>query len=123
MKIRELLKPEAVRVDAEVKTKEEALNMLIDLHDQAGNLSDKAVYARDVFEREAECVTAIGQGIAIPHAKSAAVRTPGLAALTVRISVNEKQTGLVIESGAAHNCIVSGRRQLSDLVERALIPG
>ena len=83
MKIRELLKPEAVRVDAEVKTKEEALNMLIDLHDQAGNLSDKAVYARDVFEREAECVTAIGQGIAIPHAKSAAVRTPGLAALTV----------------------------------------
>lgn len=83
MRIRDLLRPEAIKVNADVKTKEEALNVMIDLHDQVGNLADKTVYARDVFERESECVTAIGQGIAIPHAKSDAVRTPGLSALTV----------------------------------------
>ena len=83
MKIKDLLKPEAVITGANVESKDQAISMLIDLHDKVGNLSDKAAYAQAVLQREAECVTAIGQGLAIPHAKSDAVRTPGLAAITV----------------------------------------
>ena len=83
MKITELLRPEAIRTGADVTDKGQAINTLIDLHDGAGNLSDKAGYTRDVLTREAECVTAIGYGLAIPHAKSGAVKRPGLAAVTV----------------------------------------
>lgn len=83
MKIRDLLKPEAILTGANVTSKDQAISALIDLHDQAGNLSDKAAYTQAVLKRESECVTAIGQGLAIPHAKSDAVRQPGLAALTV----------------------------------------
>lgn len=83
MKIKDLLKPEAVITGANVESKDQAISMLIDLHDKVGNLSDKAAYTQAVLQREAECVTAIGQGLAIPHAKSDAVRTPGLAAITV----------------------------------------
>ena len=83
MNISELLKPEAIVTHAQVRSKEAVLDTLVDLHDGAGNLTDRAAFKRDVLAREAECVTAIGYGIAIPHAKSAAVRTPGLAAITV----------------------------------------
>ena len=83
MKMSDLLKPEAIIIGANVASKDQAIHTLIDLHDQVGNLSDKAVYTQDVLRREKECVTAIGEGIAIPHAKSDAVKNPGLAAITV----------------------------------------
>lgn len=83
MKIRTLLNPESIIIDAKVESKDQAIHILVDLHDQAGHLSDKAAYLQGVLHREAECRTAIGQGIAIPHAKSDAVQQPGLAAITV----------------------------------------
>ena len=83
MKIRALLPPEAIIVRADVQTKEAAIDLLAELHDQVGHLSDKEAYERDVWKREGECVTAIGMGIAVPHAKSDAVKQAGLAAITV----------------------------------------
>ena len=83
MKIRALLPPEAIIVRADVQTKEAAIDLLAELHDQVGHLSDKEVYERDVWKREGECVTAIGMGMAVPHAKSDAVKQAGLAAITV----------------------------------------
>ena len=83
MRITDLLKPDAIRLDASVHTRDEAIDLLVDLHNQVGNLTDKAAYKQGILDREASGTTAIGDGIAIPHAKSAAVRTPGLAALTV----------------------------------------
>ena len=83
MKIRALLPPEAIIVRADVQTKEAAINLLAELHDQVGHLSDKEAYERDVWKREGECVTAIGMGMAVPHAKSDAVKQAGLAAITV----------------------------------------
>lgn len=83
MKIRALLNPESIIVDANAASKDQAIRILVDLHDQAGHLSDKAAYLEGVLQREAECRTAIGLGIAIPHAKSDAVQQPGLAAITV----------------------------------------
>ena len=83
MKIRALLPPEAIIVRADVQTKEAAIDLLAELHDQVGHLSDKEAYERDVWKREGECVTAIGMGMAVPHAKSDAVKQGGLAAITV----------------------------------------
>ena len=68
---------------ADVQTKEAAIDLLAELHDQVGHLSDKEAYERDVWKREGECVTAIGMGMAVPHAKSDAVKQAGLAAITV----------------------------------------
>ena len=50
---------------------------------QRGNISDKASYRRQVGEREKESTTGIGEGIAIPHGKCAAVAAPGLAAMVI----------------------------------------
>ena len=83
MKIRALLPPEAIIVRADVQAKEAAIDLLAELHDQVGHLSDKEAYERDVWKREGECVTAIGMGMAVPHAKSDAVKQAGLAAITV----------------------------------------
>ena len=65
MKIRALLPPEAIIVRADVQTKEAAIDLLAELHDQVGHLSDKEAYERDVWKREGECVTAIGMGMAV----------------------------------------------------------
>lgn len=83
MKIRDLLKPESILINADVHSKEEAIQTLIDLHDKAGNLSDKEVYTQGILKREEESTTAVGEGIAIPHCKSDAVKRPGLTAMTV----------------------------------------
>ena len=83
MKIRALLPPEAIIVRADVQAKEAAIDLQAELHDQVGHLSDKEAYERDVWKREGECVTAIGMGMAVPHAKSDAVKQAGLAAITV----------------------------------------
>ena len=83
MKIRALLPPEAIIVRADVQTKEAAIDLLAELHDQVGHLSDKEAYERDVWKREGECVTAIGMGMAVPHAKSRGVKERGVTVMTV----------------------------------------
>lgn len=83
MKIRTLLPSEAIVVRADVQTKEQAIDLLVELHEKVGHLSDQVRYKQDVWKREGECVTAIGMGMAVPHAKSDAVKTPGLAAITI----------------------------------------
>ena len=46
-----------------------------------GNIADPAEYTRKVFAREEEGSTGVGEGVAIPHAKTPAVTRPGLAFL------------------------------------------
>ena len=76
MKIRALLPPEAIIVRADVQTKEAAIDLLAELHDQVGHLSDKEAYERDVWKREGECVTAIGMGMAISKSAEGIARQP-----------------------------------------------
>ena len=83
MRISDLLKTTTVKTGMQISSREEAIYMLIDLHDKAGNLKDKKLYKEGILAREASGTTAIGDGIAIPHAKSKAVRNAGLAAITV----------------------------------------
>jgi len=88
MKITELLDLKGIELNVDVKTKDEAIDKLIDLMDATGKISDKAAYKEGILAREALTSTGIGEGIAIPHAQVAAVKTAGLAAMTVPTGVN-----------------------------------
>lgn len=77
MRIIDLLKPEAIRLNQSVADKAEAIEQLIGLHAAVGNIHDKEVFRQDILKREELGSTAVGEGVAIPHAKSAAVSTPG----------------------------------------------
>ena len=83
MKITDLLKKESIELNGNVQTKEEAINQMVSLMVKGGNIQDVEIYRKGVFAREEEGTTGIGEGIAIPHAKSDAVKAPGLAAMVV----------------------------------------
>ena len=83
MKITDLLKVEGIKVGATAANQMDAIDQLVALQDASGNIKDPAAYKQGILAREAEFSTAVGDGIAIPHAKVAAVKKPGLAAMTV----------------------------------------
>lgn len=83
MKITELLDLKGIELNVSVSSKDEAINKLIDLMCATGKISDKDAYKEGILAREALTSTGIGEGIAIPHAQVAAVKAPGLVAMTV----------------------------------------
>lgn len=88
MRITDLLKKESISLNRELSSKSEAIDALIDLQEKAGNLSDKEEYKKGILAREEQGSTAIGNGIAIPHAKTSAVAHPGLSAITAPSGVD-----------------------------------
>lgn len=83
MRITDLLKKQSIALSVSVKDKSEAIDTLVDLHTRSGNLNDAAVYKEGILAREQMGTTAIGMEVAIPHAKSEAVKAPALSAITV----------------------------------------
>lgn len=83
MRITDLLKSESIALGTQPKDKNDAISILTRLMEKGGNLADRAQYEKDVLAREASGTTGLGDGIATPHAKSAGVKAPGLAAMTV----------------------------------------
>ena len=83
MRIIDLLKKDAIELNTSVASKSDAIDKLVALHEKAGNLLDVNAYKDAILAREAQGSTAIGEGIAVPHAKSESVKTPGLSAITV----------------------------------------
>lgn len=88
MRITEMLKKESIALGVALGSKEEAIDRLVGLMDAGGRLKDKADYKEGILAREALGSTAVGDGIAIPHAKVDAVKEPGLAAVTVPAGVD-----------------------------------
>lgn len=88
MKIVDLLKVESIDLKAKPQDKAAALEHLITLMERGGNITDKEEYKACVLRREEEGSTGIGEGIAIPHAKTSAVKAPGLAAMLVQDGVD-----------------------------------
>ena len=82
MRIVDLLKPEAIKLNQSLSDKSEAIEKLIELHASVGNISDIDSFRKEILKREELSSTAVGNGIAIPHAKSESVSSPGLAAIT-----------------------------------------
>ena len=83
MRIKDLLKKQGITLGAAPKSKQDAIDILVKLHERCGNLSDTAAYKKGILAREDMGTTAIGMEVAIPHAKSEAVKAPALTAITV----------------------------------------
>lgn len=79
MKITQLLTEETIILNLSATTKQEVLEELAGQLERAGKLSDRRAFTAAILERESQSTTGIGDGIAIPHAKSAAVKSPAIA--------------------------------------------
>lgn len=88
MKITDLLDEKSILLNGKVDSKKAALDKMVDLMEASGKISDIETYRKGVYAREEESTTGIGEGIAIPHCKSEAVRKPGLAAMVVQGGVD-----------------------------------
>jgi len=87
MRITDLLDRRSVSLTAAPKGKSEALDMAVDLMVKSEKISDREAYRKQVYLREEESTTGIGDGIAIPHGKCDAVKKPGLAAMVIKNGV------------------------------------
>ncbi|MCR5633532.1 MAG: fructose-specific PTS transporter subunit EIIC [Eubacterium sp.] len=87
MRITELLDKKSISLDAAPKSKNECLDMAVDLMAASGKLTDKEAYKKLVYAREEESTTGVGEGIAIPHGKGDCVSKPGLAAMVIKDGV------------------------------------
>ena len=88
MRITDLLDARSILLDASPKSKSEALDQIVDLMVKSEKINDKEAYRKQVYAREEESTTGIGEGIAIPHGKCDAVTKPGLAAMVVKGGVD-----------------------------------
>ena len=82
LRITDLLQAQGILLGAAPADKAAAVELLVSLQSVQGNLSNPAQFRQALMEREARSSTAIGSGIAVPHARSAAVLRPGLSAIT-----------------------------------------
>ncbi|MBR0621522.1 fructose-specific PTS transporter subunit EIIC [Bacillus sp. RP12] len=79
MKITELLTKQTIKLQLDSQQKEAVIEELVTVLDTAGKLNDKEGYKEAVINREKQSSTGIGEGIAIPHAKTASVKEPAIA--------------------------------------------
>jgi fructose-specific phosphotransferase system IIA component len=79
MEIIELFDESTINLDLQGETKDEIISEMVELLDQGGVLADKEAYKKEIYAREAMSTTGLGFDIAIPHAKTAAVKTPRVA--------------------------------------------
>lgn len=83
MRITDLLKKNGIALNVNVSDKSAAISKLVSLHEKCGNLKDTAAFKEGILKREEMGTTAVGMEVAIPHAKSDAVKAPALTAITV----------------------------------------
>ncbi|HFU7053916.1 TPA: fructose-specific PTS transporter subunit EIIC [Bacillus cereus] len=78
MKITELLKKDTVIMNLTASNKEAVIDELVEKLASANRLNSKAEFKEAIFKRESQSTTGIGEGIAIPHAKTKAVKQPAI---------------------------------------------
>ena len=96
MRIIDLLDPRSIELQGQATDKKDVLNKMVSLMVQSGKIADEETYRKGVFAREDESTTGIGEGIAIPHCKSDAVKAPGLAAMTAVQALIRQEGGVVL---------------------------
>ena len=90
MRISEFIDPKGIQLNVSLTDQNEAIDKLIALHEAVGNLNDAGEFKKAILEREAKGSTAIGNGIAVPHGKSASVKKAGLVGITCPSGVDYK---------------------------------
>lgn len=78
----------SVKLDGTPKSKQEALDEMVSLMVKSGKINNAEEYRKQVYAREEESTTGIGEGIAIPHGRGESVDRPGLAAMLVKDGVD-----------------------------------
>ncbi|MGT2785138.1 PTS sugar transporter subunit IIA [Streptococcus merionis] len=86
MEIKEMLDPNLILTNLEIDTKDQALKKLSQCLSEQGYVSNVEEFIEDIYRREAEGQTGIGNYIAIPHSKSAFVNKIGVA-----IGINKRE--------------------------------
>ena len=88
MRITDLLDRRSIDLNAAPGSKNEALDQAVALMAKSEKIRDLDAYRAEVYRREEESTTGIGDGLAIPHGKCDAVIKPGLAAMVVKNGVD-----------------------------------
>ncbi|MFG0886552.1 fructose-specific PTS transporter subunit EIIC [Vibrio sp. CJQ_6] len=88
--ITELINERLIRLNLSAQDKDGVLSELVDVLDQEGRLHDKQQFLADIYAREELGNTGFEDGVAIPHAKSRAVKAP---AVVIGISRNGIEYG------------------------------
>ncbi|KAA0763169.1 fructose-specific PTS transporter subunit EIIC [Bacillus sp. SH5-2] len=78
MKITKLLKRDTVIMNLTASNKEAVIDELVEKLNGANRLNSKAEFKEAILKRESQSTTGIGEGIAIPHAKTKAVKQPAI---------------------------------------------
>ncbi len=74
-----MLTKDCINLHLKGKTKSEIIDEMVDILYSAGKLNDKEEYKKEILKREAQSSTGLEEGIAIPHAKTSAVKIPSIA--------------------------------------------
>lgn len=89
MRVSDLMDPKGVLLYANIDNAANALGILVELQEGIGVITNGTAYYNAVCQRETfGGTTAIGGGIALPHAGNAGVSAPGVSALTLRRGVD-----------------------------------
>lgn len=88
MGVADLLSPQRIELNLPLQDKQAVLERLVKLEGYGEAILDLEAFRRDMMAREAQGGTAVEAGVAVPHAKSAAVRYPSLAVVTLREGID-----------------------------------
>lgn len=88
MGVADLLSPQRIELNLPLRDKQAVLERLVELEDRGDAIIDLEAFRQDMMAREAQGGTAVEAGIAVPHAKSSAVRYPSLAVVTLQEGID-----------------------------------
>jgi len=74
MKLKQVLNEDMISLHLQGTTKEEIIEELLDIIMKSGKVSDRETALKEILDREKKMSTGIQHGVAIPHAKSSAVK-------------------------------------------------
>ena len=131
MRITELFTAQSIALDVAAPDQAAILDKLVELQATHGNITDKDAYKKALYAREAEASTYVDNGITVPHARTACVTRPSLAALRLSAPVqynpdDDGKTDLLFaiaapENGSLHIDMLARMMQMlmnDDFVEK-----
>lgn len=77
--INNMLSKNCINLDLKGTNKGQIIDELVEMLNAAGKLNDKEEYKKEILKRESQSSTGLEEGIAIPHAKTSAVKVPSIA--------------------------------------------